>query len=53
MTKEKIILGIDPGTIIMGYGILAIRNNKPYMETMGILKLEQVLGLLSPFKEDI
>lgn len=41
MTKEKIILGIDPGTIIMGYGILAIRNNKPYMETMGILKLDK------------
>ncbi len=41
MTKEKIILGIDPGTIIMGYGILSIRNNKPYMETMGILKLDK------------
>lgn len=41
MTKEKIILGIDPGTIIMGYGILIIRNNKPYMETMGILKLDK------------
>lgn len=41
MTKEKIILGIDPGTIIMGYGILAIRNNKPYMVTMGILKLDK------------
>lgn len=41
MTKEKIILGIDPGTIIMGYGILAIRNNKPFMETMGILKLDK------------
>lgn len=41
MTKEKIILGIDPGTIIMGYGILAIRDNKPFLETMGVLKLNK------------
>jgi hypothetical protein len=24
--KEKIILGIDPGTTIMGYGVLRVRN---------------------------
>ena len=27
--KEKIILGIDPGTNIMGYGILKVTGVKP------------------------
>jgi len=26
--REKIILGIDPGTIIMGYGLIKVLNNK-------------------------
>ena len=29
--KEKIILGIDPGTTIMGYGVLRIKGTKPEM----------------------
>ena len=33
--KEKIILGIDPGTTIMGYGILRIKGTKPEMVAMG------------------
>ena len=37
--KERIILGIDPGTQVMGYGVLLILNNKPQMQTMGVLKL--------------
>ena len=28
MVKEQIILGIDPGTTIMGYGILKVTGNK-------------------------
>ena len=27
--KEKIILGIDPGTTIMGYGVLRVKGTKP------------------------
>ena len=27
--KEKIILGIDPGTNIMGYGVLKVTGVKP------------------------
>lgn len=38
---EKIILGIDPGTAIMGYGILLVRNNKPSMVAMGVLELKK------------
>ena len=41
MNKKKIILGIDPGTIIMGYGVLAVEANKPYLEAMGVLKLDK------------
>ena len=35
--KEKIILGIDPGTTIMGYGVLRIKGTKPEMIAMGII----------------
>ena len=36
---EKIILGIDPGTNIMGYGLLKVKDNKPQMMTMGVIDL--------------
>lgn len=39
MKKSEIILGIDPGTIFMGYGIIKIENNTPIMVDMNILKL--------------
>jgi len=41
MTTNRIILGIDPGTIIMGYGILVIDDRKPRLETMGVLQLNK------------
>jgi len=28
MSKERIILGIDPGTTIMGFGIIKVIDNK-------------------------
>ena len=37
--KERIILGIDPGTAIMGYGLLRIANKKPEMLAMGVIEL--------------
>jgi crossover junction endodeoxyribonuclease RuvC len=36
---SKIILGIDPGTLVMGYGIIEICNNKIVLKEMGALKL--------------
>lgn len=39
--KEKIILGIDPGTNIMGYGVLRIVNSKPEMVSMGVIDLRK------------
>jgi crossover junction endodeoxyribonuclease RuvC len=41
MNKEQIILGIDPGTIVMGYGVLAVEEKKPRLEAMGVLKLDK------------
>jgi len=36
---SKIILGIDPGTILMGYGIIEICNNVISLKEMDVLKL--------------
>ena len=40
--KEKIILGIDPGTTIMGYGVLRVQGTKPEMIAMGIIDLRKM-----------
>lgn len=37
MQPEKIILGIDPGTTIMGYGLISVKKNK--MELVSIHEL--------------
>ncbi|MGI8892660.1 MAG: crossover junction endodeoxyribonuclease RuvC [Bacteroidia bacterium] len=42
MEKQKIILGIDPGTNIMGYGAIFISAGKMQMETLGIISLEHL-----------
>lgn len=36
---EKIILGIDPGTNLMGYGLLKVKSQKAEMMTMGVIDL--------------
>jgi crossover junction endodeoxyribonuclease RuvC len=36
---SKIILGIDPGTLVMGYGIIEISSNVICMKEMSVLKL--------------
>lgn len=41
MNKETIILGIDPGTTIMGYGLLRVNGNKTELIAMGILDLKK------------
>lgn len=37
--KEKIILGIDPGTVIMGYSLLSVKGNSIKMLEMDVVKL--------------
>ena len=39
--REKIILGIDPGTNLMGYGVLCVRGVKPEMVAMGVIDLRK------------
>ena len=67
MTKtEKIILGIDPGTNVMGYGVIRVVGNKAEMVSMGVIDLrkmndpylrighifERVTGIIDSFLPD-
>jgi len=66
MIKEKIILGVDPGTTVMGYGLIKIIDNNPSLLAMGILELnkmddhylrlrrifERISGLIDEFLPD-
>ena len=38
---EKIILGIDPGTNVMGYGLLRIVGNKAELIVMGVIDMRK------------
>lgn len=40
--KERIILGIDPGTTVMGYGVIRVINNKPEFVTMGVFDFKKI-----------
>lgn len=64
--KERIILGIDPGTTVMGYGIIQTTGKKAVVLTLGVLKLdkyedyalklkkifERTVGLIDEFHPD-
>lgn len=39
--KEKIIMGVDPGTTIMGYGILKVTGVRPELVTLGVIDLRK------------
>lgn len=38
---EKIILGIDPGTNVMGYGVIRVVGNKAQLVVMGIIDMRK------------
>jgi len=40
--EDKIILGVDPGTVVMGYGIIHVRDKKIELVNFGILKLSKL-----------
>ena len=64
--KEKIILGLDPGTSIMGYGIIMVKGSKLTLLQFGVIHLskleshelrlkkifDRVLTLLDEFNPD-
>lgn len=39
MEKEEIILGIDPGTAVMGYGLVSRRGQQLTLISLGVVKL--------------
>lgn len=41
MNKDKIILGIDPGTRIMGYGLLQVKGKEVKMLAMGVIDMHK------------
>lgn len=53
--KERIILGIDPGTIVLGYGIIKQVGQKLSLITLGVVKMghltDQGLKLQRIFKK--
>lgn len=63
---EKIILGIDPGTNLLGYGVLSVTSRKVSMLAMGVIDLrkcadiylklgriyERTQGIIDSFKPD-
>lgn len=65
--KERIILGIDPGTTVMGYGLIRVNGNKCELIAMGVLELKKyidhyhklqkifsrTLSLIDEFKPDM
>ncbi len=38
--KERIIMGIDPGTAIMGYGVILEKGNKMELLSMGVVRMD-------------
>lgn len=41
LLEEKIIMGIDPGTNIMGYAFIGVRGNKARLIAMGVIDLRK------------
>src|ERR1700710_2623172 len=41
-TKERIILGIAPGTAVMGYGLLKETGSKIELISMGVVKIDKI-----------
>ena len=66
MLTDKIILGIDPGTTIMGYGLIHIKGKNMELMQMGVLHLvklsshelklkrifERTLAMIDEYKPD-
>jgi crossover junction endodeoxyribonuclease RuvC len=40
--RTNIILGIDPGTLVMGYGVICLKDRQMHLMEMGTLRLRHV-----------
>lgn len=66
VAKERIILGLDPGTNVMGYGVILVTGQKLKLLQFGVIRLskldshelrlkkifDRVLGLVDEFSPD-
>jgi crossover junction endodeoxyribonuclease RuvC len=41
LSTEKVIIGIDPGTTIMGYGVIKVKGKTPEVLALGVLELKK------------
>lgn len=41
MSACKTIIGIDPGTNILGFGVISVENNTPIFKGMGVINLRK------------
>ncbi len=41
-TTDKIILGLDPGTTVMGYGVIAVKGKKLSVLSTGVIHLHKL-----------
>ena len=48
--KSKIILGIDPGTVVLGYGIIQVEKQKITLLSMGVVQLSKYEDPLQKLK---
>ena len=42
MSKERVILGIDPGTSILGYGIIEVKGKQMKLLAVGVVRLDKI-----------
>ncbi|MBP6731679.1 MAG: crossover junction endodeoxyribonuclease RuvC, partial [Chitinophagales bacterium] len=49
-SKKRIILGIDPGTIVLGYGIIEVEKQKITLLSMGVIQLSKYEDPLQKLK---
>lgn len=66
MAEDKIIIGIDPGTTVLGYGLIHVKGTRLEMLNFGIIQLsklenqpdklkrifDRVYGLIEEYKPD-
>jgi len=41
-STDRVILGIDPGTNLLGYGVISVENGKPSLLTLGVVRLSKI-----------
>jgi len=49
--KERIILGIDPGTTIMGYGIVKVVGKDAHLIALGVIELKKYVDHYTKLKK--